>query len=120
VITAENAAVMLADRGVSAAVVNARFVKPLDEELILKLARETGAIITIEENVVAGGFGSAVLELLAREGVAIPVQNIGIPDRIFDHASQDSLRKQAGIEVQDLVEAALEISSATRAMPVGD
>jgi 1-deoxy-D-xylulose-5-phosphate synthase len=120
VITAENAAALLAERGVDAAVVNARFVKPLDEDLILRLARKTGAVVTIEENVAHGGFGSAVLELLAREGVQIPVQVIAIPDRIFDHASQDSLRKQAGIEVQDLVEAALELSTAVRAAPVGD
>ena len=119
VITAENAAALLAEREIDAAVVNARFVKPLDEELILRLARETGALITIEENVVAGGFGSAVLELLAREGLQLPVQTLGIPDRIFDHASQDSLRKQARIEVQDVVEAALEISTARRTVPLG-
>ncbi len=120
VITAENAAALLAERGVSAAVVNARFVKPLDEDLVLRLAREIGALITIEENVAAGGFGSAVLELLAREGFRIPVHTIGIPDRIFDHASQESLRKQAGIDVQDLVEAALELAPVSRAQPVGD
>ena len=107
--TAEHAAAILADRGIDATVVNARFVKPLDEELILRMARKTGAMITIEENAIAGGFGSAVLELLVREGVQIPMQLLGIPDRIFDHASQDSLRKQAGIEIQDLVEAALEL-----------
>lgn len=109
VLPAEHAAAMLADRGIEATVVNARFVKPLDEELILRMARETGAIITVEENVVAGGFGSAVVELLVREGVQVPVHIIGIPDRIFDHASQDSLRKQAGIDIQDIVEAALEL-----------
>ncbi len=76
-------------------------------------------MITIEENVIAGGFGSAVLELLVREGVQIPMQVLGIPDRIFDHASQDSLRKQAGIEIQDLVEAALELPLGAR-MVAGD
>ena len=112
--TAEHAAAMLADRGIDATVVNARFVKPLDEDLILRLARETGGVITVEENVAAGGFGSAVLELLAREQIQVPVQVIGIPDRIFDHASQDSLRKQAGIDVRDIVETALELPTRTR------
>ena len=120
VIAAEHAAAILAERGIDAAVVNARFVKPLDERLILRLARETGAVITVEENVVAGGFGSAVLELLAREGISIPTHLIGIPDQIFDHASQDSLRKQAGIDIQDIVEAALELPTTGRvASPVG-
>ncbi|MEZ4521125.1 MAG: transketolase C-terminal domain-containing protein [Thermomicrobiales bacterium] len=118
--TAEHAAAMLADRGIQATVVNARFVKPLDEELIVRLARATGAVITIEENVAAGGFGSAVLELLAREGIQIPVQVLGIPDRIFDHASQDALRKQAGIDVQDLVEAALEMPTSSHTLVSGD
>ncbi|CAN5621295.1 1-deoxy-D-xylulose-5-phosphate synthase [soil metagenome] len=118
--TAEHAAAILADRGIDATVVNARFVKPLDEELILRLARETGGIITVEENVVAGGFGSAVVELLVREGIQVPVQIIGIPDRIFDHASQDSLRKQAGIDIQDIIETALEMPTTARTVVSGD
>lgn len=105
-LTAENAADLLAQEGISAEVINARFVKPLDETLILESVRRTGALVTIEENVVAGGFGSAVLELLAREGVTIPATPIGIPDRFLDHASQSSLLKQAGLSVSDLVSAA--------------
>ncbi len=109
VLAAERAAEILAERGIQASVVNARFVKPLDEELILRLARQTGGVITVEENVAAGGFGSAVAELLAREGLHVPLHILGIPDRFFDHASQDALRKQAGIDIQDIVEAALEL-----------
>lgn len=112
VIAAQNAADMLAERGISARIVNARFVKPLDEALILKCARETGRLITIEENVHHGGFGAAVLELLAREGVQVPVECLAIPDVFLDHASQESLRAKAGITAQDLVETALELSSA--------
>ncbi len=111
VITAENAADMLAERGISARVVNARFIKPLDEDLILTCARETGRLMTIEENVRQGGFGSAVLDLLAREGVQVPVECLAIPDVFLDHASQEALRAQAGITAQDLVETALELST---------
>lgn len=112
VIAAENAAAVLAERGISARVVNARFVKPLDEDLILRCARETGAVVTVEENVLTGGFGAAVLELFMREGIRTPVQCLAIPDVFLDHASQESLRAQAGITVQDIVEAALELSTA--------
>jgi 1-deoxy-D-xylulose-5-phosphate synthase len=105
-LAAERAADTLALEGVSAAVINARFVKPLDEKLILQMARKAGAIVTIEEGVAAGGFGSAVLELLAREGVEIPVKVLAIPDHFFDHASQSSLRKQAGLTTDDIVVAA--------------
>lgn len=111
VIAAENAADMLAERGISARVVNARFVKPLDEKLILKCVRETGRLITVEENVLHGGFGAAVLELLMSEGVRIPVECLAIPDTFFDHASQESLRARAGITAQDIVETALELST---------
>jgi 1-deoxy-D-xylulose-5-phosphate synthase len=102
----EHAADLLAQEGISAAIVNARFVKPLDEQLILEWAKRTGAVVTLEEGVAAGGFGSAVLELLAREDMQIPVKVLGIPDRFFDHASQSSLRKQAGLSVEHVVEAA--------------
>jgi len=102
-LTAEHAADILSQEGISVEIINARFVKPLDETLILESVRRTGALVTIEENVIAGGFGSAVLELLAREGVTVPATTIGIPDRFLDHASQSSLRKQAGLTVEDLV-----------------
>jgi 1-deoxy-D-xylulose-5-phosphate synthase len=105
-LTAERAADLLAQEGISAEVINARFVKPLDEKLILESVRRTGALVTIEENVIAGGFGSAVLELLAREGVAVPATTLGIPDRFLDHASQSSLLKQAGLSIEDLIAAA--------------
>jgi 1-deoxy-D-xylulose-5-phosphate synthase len=105
VLAAENAADLLAAKGIRATVINARFVKPLDEELILKFARKTGALVTIEEGVLAGGFGSAVLELLMREGVEIPTRCLAIPDRLFDHASQNSLRQHAGLTAQDVAKA---------------
>src|SRR3954447_24173498 len=74
VMPAERAADLLAAEGISASVINARFVKPLDEKLILDLATRCGAIVTVEENVRAGGLGSAVLEFLASQGRTTPVQ----------------------------------------------
>jgi 1-deoxy-D-xylulose-5-phosphate synthase len=109
VLAAENAADMLAERGIDAAVINARFVKPLDEQLILEWARRTGHVVTIEEGMLAGGFGSAVLELFMREGLRAPVKCLGVPDRIFDHGSQNALRKRAGLTAHDLLDAAVEL-----------
>lgn len=79
------AAAKLAAAGIEAAVVNARFVKPLDEETILDLARSTGAVLTAEEGVRAGGFGSAVLEALSLAGVAARTRCLGLPDRFIEH-----------------------------------
>ncbi len=103
VLTAERAAEMLAEQGISATVINARFVKPLDEELILTSVGKTGNLITIEEAMLHGGFGSAVLELLSREHVNVPTECIGIPDRIFDHGPQQQLRQDAGLDADSLV-----------------
>ena len=109
-LTAEHAADQLKQEGISAAVINARFVKPLDEKLILGWARRTGAIVTLEEGAAAGGFGSAVLEAMAREGMQLPVKVLGIPDRFYDHASQSSLRTQAGLTIEHVVEAARSVT----------
>lgn len=102
VLPAERAADILAEQGIHATVINARFVKPLDEELILSSVRRTGHLVTVEEAMLAGGFGSAVLELLAREGLRLPVTTLGVPDRIFDHAPQSVLRKQAGLDAETI------------------
>ena len=118
VLPAERAADQLANEGVSAAVVNARFVKPLDEALILQLARGCGALVTVEENASIGGFGSAVLELLAREGISIPVKVLGVGDRIWEQASQNRLRDLAGVGIPHIVAAAREVVSRRRATAV--
>jgi 1-deoxy-D-xylulose-5-phosphate synthase len=94
-----DAARRLRERGIRATVVNARFVKPLDKTLILEVALRTGNLVTVEENALQGGFGSAVLELLASEGVYnIKVKRIGIPDRFIEHGSQAQLRKDLGLD----------------------
>jgi len=102
---AEQAAETLAGDGITATVVNARFVKPLDEDLLLRLAAKCGAIITVEENSVRGGFGAGVLEALANHGVEVPVRALAVPDRIFEQASQARLREMAGLTADDIVEA---------------
>src|SRR5438270_3068317 len=83
---AELAAKELAEEGIHVAVINARWAKPLDEEMILRLAKRTRRLVTIEDHMVAGGFGSAVLELLERHGLKnIDVRLIGLPDKLIEH-----------------------------------
>ncbi len=101
------AAKLLAERGISATVVNARFVKPLDNDLILQVARRTGVLVTVEENALAGGFGSAVLELLESEGITgIKVKRIGIPDHFIEHGSQAQLRKNLRLDAHGIADVA--------------
>ncbi|HOR28324.1 MAG TPA: 1-deoxy-D-xylulose-5-phosphate synthase [Candidatus Sumerlaeota bacterium] len=95
---ARKAADLLAARGIRAGVINARFVKPLDRELLTDAARRYDCLVTIEDNVLAGGFGSAVMELLAADGVDVRVLTLGIPDRFIEHAKPDSLHRQLGLD----------------------
>jgi len=93
------AAERLAEEGLSLAVVNARFIKPLDRDLIVEFARTTGVIITIEENVLEGGFGTAVLELLDEEGIeGVKVRRLGFPDRYIEQGEQSELRALYGLD----------------------
>jgi 1-deoxy-D-xylulose-5-phosphate synthase len=85
-----------------ATVVNMRFVKPLDEDLIISVAARHRAIITIEENATLGGAGSGVSELLASEGLQIPLLQIGIPDRFIEHGSRETCLKAAGLDLAGL------------------
>jgi 1-deoxy-D-xylulose-5-phosphate synthase len=104
------AAVELDKQGFSATVVNARFVKPLDEHLILTLAAKHGRVLTVEENVLAGGFGSAVLELLADRNLSgITVKRLGIPDIFMEHGAQDILRKKYGLDATGILKNAQNI-----------
>lgn len=89
---AMEAAEMLAHEGIDLTVVNARFVKPLDRNLMLSLARTLPVLFTLEENTVIGGFGSAVLELLEEEGISLPVVRIGFPDLYVEQGEQAELR----------------------------
>jgi 1-deoxy-D-xylulose-5-phosphate synthase len=85
-----------------ATVVNLRFVKPLDEELILKIAAKHKALVTVEENAVAGGVGSAINETLAAHGIAMPVLNLGIPDRFIEHGSREQCLTAAGLDLPSI------------------
>ena len=79
-------------------VVNMRFVKPLDRALILELAKAHEGIVTLEDNVVAGGAGSGVAELLAAEGIVLPILHLGLPDAFQHHASREQLLQEAGLD----------------------
>ena len=97
------AATMLEAEGVSVAVVDARFIKPLDEKLLLAQAEKTGLLVTIEENVLQGGFGSAVLELLREKDCLARVERIGLPDAFVEQGSQPELRARYGIDAAGIV-----------------
>ncbi|MDQ3618311.1 MAG: 1-deoxy-D-xylulose-5-phosphate synthase [Pseudomonadota bacterium] len=90
------AAVVGAELGLT--VVNMRFVKPLDRALILELAASHEGLVTLEDNVVAGGAGSGIAELLAAEGVLLPILHLGLPDEFQHHASREDLLSEAGLD----------------------
>jgi len=81
-----------------ASVVNMRFVKPLDESLMLELARSHDALVTLEDNVIAGGAGSAVAELLAANGIELPILQLGLPDAFLEHATREQLLEESGLD----------------------
>lgn len=95
---------LLLKRGINCTVVNMRFIKPLDKECILQMADKMEAIVTMEENVLNGGFGSAVVELLADEGRSIPVLRFGIPDEFIEQGTQSELREQCGLTPEQMSE----------------
>ncbi len=97
---------VLAGERLNATVVDMRWVKPLDENLILSLIENHVGLVTVEENAVAGGAGSGVAEFLARSGVVCPVKQIGIPDQFVAHAGQGECRQMAGLTADAIVEAA--------------
>jgi 1-deoxy-D-xylulose-5-phosphate synthase len=88
----------VADR-LDATLVNMRFIKPLDEALVIEIAKRHRAIVTIEENAVMGGAGSAVGEVLAAHGVLVPLLQVGIPDRFIEHGSRDTCLAAAGLDL---------------------
>jgi 1-deoxy-D-xylulose-5-phosphate synthase len=96
-----DSALKIAER-LDATVVNMRFIKPMDEDLVIGLAARHRALITIEENATIGGAGSAVGELLASEGILIPHLQLGIPDRFIEHGSRDSCLCAAGLDFAGL------------------
>jgi 1-deoxy-D-xylulose-5-phosphate synthase len=96
---------LAAGNEIDATVVDMRFVKPLDVDLVCRLARECDALVTVEENVVAGGAGSAVGEALAAEGVEAPLLHLGLPDRFIDHGDPAALLAAAGLDATGIAAA---------------
>ncbi len=101
---ARELALNLKAQGFSAAVINPRFVKPLDRDLLADYARRVGVIVTLEDHVLMGGFGSAVLEALSEMQLDVPVVRIGWPDRFIEHGKPDQLRAKYGISVESALE----------------
>ncbi|MGC8872983.1 MAG: 1-deoxy-D-xylulose-5-phosphate synthase [Chloroflexia bacterium] len=101
------AAERLAEEGIEAAVINARFVKPLDKSLLYGIARNFRRIVTVEENVLAGGFGSAVLEFFERKVLTSGREflRIGIPDQFVHHGAQHQVRASLGLDAEGIVQA---------------
>ncbi|MCE5263373.1 MAG: 1-deoxy-D-xylulose-5-phosphate synthase [Deltaproteobacteria bacterium] len=106
------AARTLQAEGIAVRVINARFVKPLDRVLLCGAASELKGIVTVEENALMGGFGSAVLELFAEQGIRGPsIRRLGIPDEFAQHATQKELRRQYGIDAEGIAAALRELVS---------
>jgi len=96
--------------GIDAAVINPRFIKPLDEELLCDWAQKTGKVITIEDNAKKGGFGSAVLELFAKKRLhGLETSILGLPDTFIEHGSQEQLRQKAKIDTPAIIAEALRV-----------
>ncbi len=109
-IPALRAAQDLAPLGINAAVVNARFVKPLDEHLFRDLLTKVPRLITVEDHAISGGFGSALVEFLADDGIAgVDVKRLGVPDRFIPHGTQDELKKICGFDKDAIAQAALQM-----------
>ncbi len=103
---AREAAELLAAKNISCAVVDARFVKPLDEELLARLARQASLLVTLEENVLAGGFGAAVAELLAERGLCdCRLVRLGFPDSFMGPGARASLLVAAGLDAEGIAQA---------------
>jgi len=108
VLDAMEATDIMEKNGISAMVVNCRFVKPLDLELIVRLAGQYSKIITVEENARQGGFGSAVLESLSDAGISgFSLKRIGVPDAFIEHGSVEILRSKYGLDAKGIVDTAL-------------
>jgi 1-deoxy-D-xylulose-5-phosphate synthase len=115
VMPALKAAQELAPLGIDAAVVNARFVKPLDRDLLVNVLSRVPRAITVEDHVITGGFGSAVTELLADEGMTgVALRRLGVPDRFIPHGTQDELKKICGFDKDAIAQAAMQMMRGER------
>jgi 1-deoxy-D-xylulose-5-phosphate synthase len=109
VIPALEAAQILSEAKIQAEVVNMRFIKPIDVDVILKIAARIKRFIIAEDNILQGGFGSAVLEVLADNNIDATVKRIGIPDKFIAHGKRKQLLGDLGLTAKDIAEAAKNI-----------
>ncbi len=107
------AAETLSETGINTCVINARFVKPLDTTLIIDMAKEIGKVITVEDGILMGGFGSAILEALAVEGITdVRVNSLGVPDRFVEHGDVNTLYDRYGYDTQAIIRAGIALAVA--------
>ena len=100
---------LINDMNISAAHYDMRFIKPLDHELLKEIFGKFKYIITVEDGVIQGGFGSAVLEFMGELGISVKIKILGIPDRFIEHGSQDDLYRECGIDAEGIVKAVTDI-----------
>lgn len=105
---------LLAAEELDASVVNMRFVKPLDKDMVLSMVDTHDVLVTVEDNVVTGGAGSAVNELLANAKLNVKTLNLGLPDRFMNHGSREQLLSEAGLDAKGIV------ASVSHLLPQGD
>jgi 1-deoxy-D-xylulose-5-phosphate synthase len=115
--TAVDAAEIVATKGIETTLIDARFVKPLDRDLIVSIASGGSPIVTLEENALSGGFGEAVAELLNREGLGNQIVKIGLPDRFIAHGRREELLAESGLDAASI---AAEIVRIHGSKPIAD
>jgi 1-deoxy-D-xylulose-5-phosphate synthase len=106
---------ILNEHGIQASVVNARFAKPIDVELMVPLAKKIGRVVTLEEGCIAGGFGSGLMEALMEHDVVVPVTRIGVPDILVEHATPNESMADLGLTSPQIAERILKLLSKTPA-----
>ena len=104
---AMQAAEILQEKGIAAGVINARFMKPMDEDLLLQQVEKSGHVLIIEEHVLQGGLGSLCMEILEQHQSNVPVEIIALPDELIRHGKVSEIREQYGLTVENIVEKAL-------------
>jgi 1-deoxy-D-xylulose-5-phosphate synthase len=102
--------------GISAALYDMRFVKPLDEMLLHEVFSKFKKVITVEDGCIQGGMGSAVLEFMADNGYQAQVKRLGVPDRFVDHGTQNELYAECGYDVNGMVQTAQELMAKEKSM----
>ena len=95
---------LLKNKGISVCIVNARFVRPLDQDLIIPLVNKLKKVVTMEEGTLIGGFGSAIVEMLNDNEINLPIYRIGIPDVLVDHASPDQSKENLGLKPDQMAD----------------